>query len=61
MNFFIPVACLKFAFYGMSFVLDSLYLSPGKNIPKGKPKSALNVVCNIQGHIWTDQLLCAVV
>ena len=46
----------------MCFVLDSLYLSPGKNIPK--PKSALNVVCSIQGHIWTDlllSLLCAVV
>ena len=45
----------------MSFVLDSLYLSPGKNIPKGKPQSVLNVVCNIQGHIWTDLLLCVVV
>ena len=43
----------------MSFVLDSLYMPPGKNIPKGKPKSLLNVVCNIQGHIRTDLLLCA--
>ena len=61
MNFFIPLVYLKFAFWGMSFVLDSLYLSPGKNIPKGKPQSVLNVVCNIRGHIWTDLLLCAVV
>ena len=37
-------------------MLDSLYLSPGKYIPKGKPKSVLNVY-NIQGHIWTDLLL----
>ena len=27
----------------MSFVLDSLYLSPGKNIPKEKPKSVINI------------------
>ena len=33
------------------------FLSPGKNILNGKPKSVLDVVCNIQGHIWTD-LLC---
>ena len=27
----------------MSFVLDSLYLSPGKNIPKEKQKSVINI------------------